>query len=380
MMRQWTRNVENKSENNNNELNEQFIRRDYRLATEIINKNAKLDLIHNSISNSTNQKSMLLIISKRSSIMSLIPQKEEKVQFENLKSDSSEIPFRICFICDQFFLKDKINYATDCEHSFCRRCGKGFYEEKIEQGDVTFKCPVYKCEKKVSLDIIINLVSEKHFKSIESKEEKMNITKGVNNFIKMDSVKYYTQKHVLDINTNETYFIYNKAKENFCIKCSEAALYGKSGKYIVKCLNCYHTICKFCMKSFTADHFEISSFNYCKVYFRRRLRKGYVKEKQFCKNFLFLFLIYIVSYLLICLSIYKIIYVFFSKALGLGLGLGLRNKKNKSVLKNILYYILLTITYIIITPLFLLCIPYFSPLITMLHFLTEYDGIKRKIN
>lgn len=305
--------------------------------------------------------------------------RQENEQDFGPNSDSSEFPFRICFICDQFFLKEKTYTTENCDHSFCRRCGKAFYEEKIEQGEVSFKCPVYKCPDKASNQMIKLLVSEKHFTSIDKKEfvegsdkeTQMNSPNVVsfkqkhslNNFVsvtKMDSIKFYTQKHVIDINSNESYFLFNKAKEFFCVKCSEPALYGKTGKYIVKCLNCYHTICKFCMKNYTSDHFEISSFNYCKVYFRRRLRKIPVKDTKHIKNFLFTWLLFIASYLMICLFIYKYISLGISKIMCFK-----RNERN--VLKLIFFYFLAFVINITITPVMFLVMPYYPPLITLIH-------------
>jgi len=41
---------------------------------------------------------------------------------EDYKSeDSDSFPFRICFICDQFHLADKIFSSEECEHTFCRK-------------------------------------------------------------------------------------------------------------------------------------------------------------------------------------------------------------------------------------------------------------------
>jgi hypothetical protein len=332
----------------------------------------------------THKQKIILIQSSGNRVKILSKDDAEITRQENdhevlAHSDSSEFPFRICFICDQFFLKEKTYTTDNCEHSFCRRCGKAYYEEKIEQGEVSFKCPVYKCPHKASIQMIKLLVSEKHFTSIDQKENgepsykdtQMNSPNvisfkqkhSLNNFVsvtKMDSIKFYTQKHVIDVNSNESYFLFNKAKEFFCVKCSEPALYGKTGKYIVKCLNCYHTICKFCMKSYCADHFEISSFNYCKVYFRRRLRKIPVKDKKHVKNFLFTWLLFIASFLMICLCVYKYVNVGISKSLCFK-----RNESNK--IKFVFFYFFAFLINIIITPIMLLVIPFFPPLITLLH-------------
>lgn len=297
----------------------------------------------------------------------------------NESSEQSEFPYKVCFLCDQFFLKDKTYTAEDCDHFFCRRCGKAYYEEKIEEGEQTFKCAVYKCLEKISNELLKALVSEKHYCVIEGKEYKTegNTTtntmgvkmfkqkQSINNFVnvsKMDSIKFYTQKHVIDVNSNESFFIFNKAKEQFCVKCSEPALYGKNGKFVVKCLNCFYTICKFCMKNYTSDHFDMSSFNYCKVYFRKRLKKTSVKERQCCKNFWFTVLIYLASYILIFSSLLKVSSAYTKKILCISD----RRSENCNFLKYLFYSVFILLIYSLLIPFLLFSIPYFPALITML--------------
>ena len=300
--------------------------------------------------------------------------------------DSKNFPFRICFICDQFYLKEKTQTADGCEHTFCQKCGKAFFEEKIEQGDIASKCPVYKCPKKIDIEIIKQLVSTKHFCVMEGKDpNEINtgnlfrltnsqtelLKQNYNNYFnKIDAVKLYTQKHVIDINTNESFFIFNKAKEQFCVKCHEPALYGKSGKFIVKCLNCYHTICKFCMKSFTPDHFEITSFNYCKVYFRKRLKKagGQVNQKS-CKNFGLEILISIATFFLILLGTYKFISIFLSNALCLDLKTQSHTKAKVSfgdIIKIPFFYFFMVLFCTLVTPLIFMLIPYLPVILAAL--------------
>jgi hypothetical protein len=113
------------------------------------------------------------------------------------------------------------------------------------------------------------------------------------------------------------------------------------------------------MKSYTADHFEISSFNYCKVYFRRRLRKPQVKEKKTCKTFLFNFLLFIASYLLIWLCVYKYVNVYISKALCF-------RKNETNIFKVFFFYLFVIVLNLLVTPILFLLIPYFPPLITLL--------------
>jgi hypothetical protein len=327
-------------------------------------------------------KSPIILVGKNNEhfVIKPININEEDINYEQGDETTSEpFPFRICFICDQFYLKEKSFTAEECDHTFCHKCGKAYYEEKIEQGDLHFKCPVFKCMKHVKIDTIRFLVSEKHFAAskddIDSnfpnnpdnvntnsiKNKIIRHKQSMNNFINVDSIKLYSQKHVLDINTNESFFIFNKAKEQFCIKCSEPALYGKNGKYIVKCLNCYHVICKFCMKPFSNDHFDITAFNYCKVYFRRRLRKiSLTQEKSACKSLMFMLLFLFVSYFMIVFGAFKLISVLFQRMLCLG-----KKSRKCLVFKNLIYYFLLIIFCMITFCLSILIIPFLPSFLSL---------------
>jgi hypothetical protein len=280
---------------------------------------------------------------------------------ETERSHETNFPLKICFICDQFYLKDKTYNCEKSNHYFCRRCGKCFYEEKIETGEEALKCPVYKCTNKISLDALSSLVSEKHMQNYKNKRESPGDTRvGDNNYLKMGSMILYSQKHVIDINTNESFFIYNKAKEQFCVKCYQPSLYGKNGKYVVKCLNCFHSICKFCMKNYSSDHFEITSNGYCKVYFRRRLKKFGTKETKFFKVLGFNILVFIASYIMILLFFYKYISNLSEKVVCINI-----TKKNNCV-KSLIYYLIVILLCSFVTPFLFLIIPYWPPLYTLM--------------
>jgi hypothetical protein len=297
-----------------------------------------------------------VIVFKNHNILEEMFYKREETE----RSSDSNFPLKICFICDQFYLKDKTFNCENSNHHFCRRCGKGYYEEKIETGDDALKCAVFKCNNKISLATLSSLVSEKHMENFKNKREcPGDIRVCDNNYLKMGSMILYSQKHVIDVNTNESFFIYNKAKEQFCVKCYQPSLYGKNGKYVVKCLNCFHSICKFCMKNYSPDHFEITSNGYCKVYFRRRLKKFGTKETKYFKVFGFNILVFIASYFMILLYFYKSISNFSEKVTCL-------NKSKNNWAKSLFYYIIVIILCSLITPFLLLIIPYWPPLFTLM--------------
>jgi hypothetical protein len=255
--------------------------------------------------------------------------------------------FKFCFLCDKLHLSNTM-LMLGCNHAFCQKCGKVYYEDKIEQGDKLLKCPVFKCHKTASFEFLKNLVTERHINLLGKNQTEPN----TNLDSKFEEVKVYTQKHILDINTNDNFLLYNKIKEQFCQKCTEASLYGRTGKTYVKCLNCFNTICKFCMKIYNYDHLDITSENYCKVYFRKDLKKHIVKPNK-CKLYLLTLGLIIASYFLLFMAIFKHIHKYF------------KNKKSNIVF-SIFYNIIFFLLCIFLAPILLMTIPYFPILIHML--------------
>ena len=229
-----------------------------------------------------------------------------------------------CLICDRTYPLYKL-YSSQCnKHYICRRCFKNYYEEKIEQGEKILKCPVYKCEKNINLNktILQKILSSNHIdllynnnnnlkeseigKTVKNKKNNINepslsLQKKFNLYNQYsETMKKYMNKHVIDINSNQNFYMYNKAKVQFCPKCFEQTLFSKTGTYFVKCLNCFHRICKYCMKEFNEFHMDMNYEEHCKVYFRRD-EKIEEEEKNFFSPFLielffvisaFLFLIF----------------------------------------------------------------------------------------
>ena len=203
-----------------------------------------------------------------------------------------------CYICDRTYSSNRL-YSADCnKHFICRRCCKNYYEERIEQGDRDLKCSVFTCNESFNpgLSILQKFLSENHLDLLLNNKTKNNENKLIEpslslqkkyNFTNQSSevMKSYMKKHVIDINSNQNFYMYNKAKVQFCPKCGEQSLFSKTGTYFVKCLNCFHRICKYCMKEYNELHMDISNDNHCKIYYRR---DGLDDEK---KSFFYLFLI-----------------------------------------------------------------------------------------
>ncbi len=195
-----------------------------------------------------------------------------------------------CFICNKTFSLQKLYNAECYKHFTCRRCTKNYFEEKIEEGEREFFCPVFKCRSPFSSEILKDIISKNYYKLLTEKtnnedkktNDKLNTntilsTNNNKNFYEKinvfnsnkETLKKYIHKHVLDINTNENFYVFNKQKNQFCPNCYENTLFGKNGTHFIKCLNCFYRICKYCQKSFDDTHMDLNNENHCKVYFRR---------------------------------------------------------------------------------------------------------------
>jgi hypothetical protein len=358
--------------------------------------------------------------SKRFHIISEIKAEKEIINLENHIPNSINVNVKntnryessnslseqsyICFICDQYYSSEKIIKTNKCDHTICNKCARDFFEEKIEQGNFEMKCVIFKCPKKYERKVIKSLISEKYLLNLIEREEnkleniiqieepklsgnlqiESKFTKALtkqslnignnkcdsqftnynkNNFLNVESIKLYSQKHVLDVNTNNSFFLFNKAREHICSKCLEPALYGKNKKNYVKCLNCLNSICKFCMKSYSFDHFDITSLNYCRVYFKRKLKKIIQEKKSLWYNIFFYFLISIVSFLLLLFLSYTNI----SKNLKIFLCTKNSAKKGKTfqLLRLIIYYSSLIIFFSLSTVVFFMSVSIFPMLLVI---------------
>ena len=191
-------------------------------------------------------------------------------------SNNEEIQiFEMCIICERTFSIQKL-FASNCKiHKICRKCIKNYYEDIIEQGERNLKCPIYSCKAIFKKFILKEIISENHYNLLDGKPNIFTYSSSYQisskyGFIpkEQEKLKLYTQKHVLDISSNENFFMYNKAKNQFCPKCGEPALFTKIKGHFIKCLNCFHRICKYCMKEFDQNHMDISNEEHCKVYYR----------------------------------------------------------------------------------------------------------------
>jgi hypothetical protein len=325
--------------------------KDRRLSAYSYNNQQTRSIAHIKVNNEIYQHNVILSKRKESNDLR---SKEVNIDLVVKESEEQFEYFKLCFICDKLHLTTTTFTALGCEHMICLKCGKTFYEDKIEQGEYDLQCPIYKCPFSPNLEFIKILLSDKHVETLKNLLDRKDVAEVRTKSNTQLEVRVYTQKHVFDVNTNDTFFNYNKTKDQFCIKCGEPSLYGRTGKTYVKCLNCYNTICKFCMKYFTYDHLDITSSNYCKVYFRKTLKKQIEKESKF-KIFLLTYIMMIPSYILFVLAMFSYISDIIKIILC---------KKEKIIFKIIHVFIML-LAIIILLPVFIIMIPYFPILIAL---------------
>ena len=250
---------------------------------------------------------------------------KHNISIESNQTIENEFSIRknnVCFICEVQINSDNYVKFTTCKHIFCYKCGKGFYEDKIEQGEKKLKCPSYTCFSEILSKTLELLVSEMHFKQFSKQIEK-SLELGIASYqvikpkltlrnmstikVKNDLFKLYSQKHVLDVTNDNTFIGFNRAKEWFCNKCYEPALFGKLDKNFVKCLNCSQFFCKFCMKDLGIDHFDSKGSNSCRIFYRIKSTNDNTKTSKCLKSIVYYLLVYIVSYFILVFGVINII-------------------------------------------------------------------------
>lgn len=315
------------------------------------------------------------------------------LDYEVINPNTVIFPPLKCFICEINLTPTELFGSTECNHHFCYFCGKIYFENKIEQKDLFFKCPYYVCSRLIHAKIIKDLISDQHFITIlktlnqicdnndnlfennllvnnyfQSKEIIKNESnnecikneniKNLNqnalivydqlNIVKMNLLilqinkekfmnfqnkfnnqkaancknpvnsyenknyeiknhqnefqKNYINQNIIEFHSNQFFMEFNTIKEKFCRECNEPALFDRYGKNIMKCLNCLKVKCKFCFKEIDENHFKLTGFNYCKVFYRRTLKLKYEitsKSNSKIKNFFFSLLLYFIAYALL---------------------------------------------------------------------------------
>ena len=284
--------------------------------------------------------------------------------------------YKMCYICEHTFNILRFFVAECNEHFICKKCAKIYYEEVIEDGVKDLLCPILTCKAPIITYKLKDIISQEHFKRLNYKyEDNSNNDKNNNNnnnddkvtnkffFAKLrtnlneEKMKLYTQKHVIDINTNKSFFDYNKGKDGYCPFCYEKSLFSKINAKFYKCLNCLRKICKYCFKEFKEGHIDIKDNEHCKVYYR--IGKN---EKKILIILIFLrqlFMVFASFFLVFPGSFFYFKQLFFQL---------LNVKQNKYFFKYIIGYFSAIICFVISCPFIFLLFPYFPSIMALSDF------------
>lgn len=284
--------------------------------------------------------------------------------------------YKKCLICNKGFSKHNMINTKSCDHFLCRKCAKNYYEEKIEQGLNILKCPVMFCCCYYDVKMMNYIISDNHYKLLLNEDKKSMYSKNKyiennsnsylfeNNIFantRMGGIKKYNQKHVIDINSNENFYKCKRTKTEFCPKCNEKALFGKSGAHFVKCLNCFYTMCKYCMKEYKETHLNINSPDHCKVFYRLDKEINLSEKNNFFIIFLLQLFLVIASYLILFGGLYKtlknnnVFHMFLTKKTNFWILL----------LLKMIIFILNFIIFLTFSPFLLFILPYFPVFISI---------------
>ena len=298
-----------------------------------------------------------------------------------------------CFICNSY--EEKLYHTKNCDHFFCKECGKSYFDQQVERVRYTLKCPKYDCNNYLNLNNIKEILTQETFIKLETYQKithdfnkmtsiklsekitpklytpKLNqrnsfetITnescKGLyclkSNFLKIphnqkNKKKCFSHKnkHILKID-NSTRFkrrIEQEKEKNklICSKCKKPSLFKRDDLSFLRCLNCDNAFCKFCLKKFNNPN-RRRYFICGHCYLKRKKRK----KLNFLAKMKFEILLVFSGFFVVIIGFTKYEIEFILK------------KKKKCYILYIIFFVIIFSFNFIIAILFF---PYF-PVITML--------------
>ena len=296
--------------------------------------------------------------------------KNKKENIQNLKQINSltlrnlnaiNYIYKTCSICEHALPIAKLFVAECQQHFLCRKCAKNYFEDIIENGIKEMLCPFIKCGQPVDLESLKYIISKEHYnilinnaKNIEKSHTKFYNTKLKTSF-DQENLQPYIKKHVLDINTNKSFFEYNNIKDVYCPNCFTDSLFSKTNTFFYKCLNCECKRCKYCLKDFGVRHMDTVSPEHCKVYYRYDEEEA-KNSKIFVTFFLQLFFVFATYYLSFVGS-----FLFWRKLFYYLLCL----KKGSNAFLYIISYLFTFIFFLITFPFILFFLPYFPSILAL---------------
>ena len=249
----------------------------------------KKELTRNSTLNIDRRNSTSLI----TSIVNILHSTKSQLTDNSQKSS----PYDKCLICERTFSIINLCCSQCNTHFFCRKCLNNYCRGLIEKGIKRMKCPITKCNFDIYQEFLKSILSEDYFsllcknsKSIKSEEKSISsvnmsgnkyeiFNKKIKHNLKDKKMRLYSNKHVIDVNSNIMFYNIRKYKDEYCSKCGEPSLFCKTTTFFHKCLNCGYKCCKYCNKTFTNYHLVINDHRHCKVYYRNHWKLSGNKNK-----------------------------------------------------------------------------------------------------
>ena len=229
-----------------------------------------------------------------------------------------------CVICMYLFTeKNQQIIIGHCRHSFCKKCLKAFYEDRIERGDYELNCPNALCNKEISdIELLSTVISSKLYERICRERNNRNVI--------------YQNEIVSNI--SKSFLI--------CPQCLQYKyLFWKRSRYYTKCLFCMINICKYCSMIITDNNHVIT----CRARKKRNKKKN-CSTKNKIVSVAFLILIQMVTFTMTFISCLVVCNIY-------------DNKKSFIIRTFLLFVYLILIVMLIL--IFLFFFPYF-PLINIL--------------
>lgn len=323
------------------------------------NKNTQSSTVHalsdkNSVSSETQDKAEKEVPKKIISFLS----NDLTLSFKK----PNEVPR--CLMCGRVYPNSDVLTTSTCTHKFCVYClGHYFrYKSQIGEFDPTeLKCPTISCTGTYSYEDLHSYLPDDSISSgnkiLSSHLQQLKVLQN--------GIVSYNEKNIIDINSNEHFYLFSKVKEGICPRCNKDYLFCRKGVSFLVCLGCLGKFCKYCRKEFNDRHLDDAYIGRCKIYFKidETARK---KRKKKCE----ILIIYIQMVLLISISfILCLCGVFCYLDAGIKKITFYNYFKKMCVIKCfvfILYLILITISFAVCGSCFLVLFPYFPILISLI--------------
>lgn len=299
----------------------------------------------------------------------------ENKQIETEKDTSRfSLGTKKCTVCSLTYYIQHIITPNGCQHNFCIDCFESYfktnYNMKSNFTKDCFKCLIVGCDKEFNFGNVSSFLRKTLIENA-TKEETDPIkytqkairnlkqcVKSKDDFIKKGKV--YVDKNVIDVSTNEEFYLYSKKKFEICPICNGEYLFTRKQILFLVCLKCLRKFCRFCKKRYTENHLSPKNPNRCKLYFRRNTQKR--SQLNCC--------LLIIRNILLMIACYFVMLFGFFCYIDDFLGCMLcRKKMRKYCISRCCYYMMKFILVIILLciyfPICIILIPYF-PLITSL--------------